>query len=142
MAALGKPRIGRCVSRPSQADTRVSRQDLILGADPHSLHDLHVGGDADRSDCRTAHQASRSAVNDLQRPRAGDRVVVTDAAGGAHRYSVVSLDVVAKTAPLPSYVPSPDGPPQLVLVTCGGAYDRALHRYASDVLIRAVPVGS
>lgn len=33
-----------------------------------------------------------------------------------------------------------DGPPQLVLVTCGGAFDRVRHRYQDNLVVVATPV--
>lgn len=33
-----------------------------------------------------------------------------------------------------------DGPPQLVLVTCGGAFDRVRHRYQDNLVVLATPV--
>ena len=33
----------------------------------------------------------------------------------------------------------PPVPPALVLITCGGDFDRAIHRYRSNVVVTAVP---
>ena len=34
--------------------------------------------------------------------------------------------------------PAP-GPPALVLITCGGDFDRSIRRYRSNVVVTAVP---
>jgi hypothetical protein len=33
-----------------------------------------------------------------------------------------------------------DGPPQLVLITCGGPFDRRLSRYRDNLVVLAAPV--
>jgi sortase (surface protein transpeptidase) len=71
--------------------------------------------------------------------RAGDVVAVTDAAGGLHRYAVASRTSIAKPA-LPPELFRTDGPPQLALVTCGGAFDERSGSYADNVVVVAVPV--
>jgi hypothetical protein len=71
--------------------------------------------------------------------RAGDVVAVTDAAGGLHRYAVASRTSIAKPA-LPPELFRTDGPPQLALVTCGGAFDERSGSYADNVVVAAVPV--
>lgn len=70
--------------------------------------------------------------------RAGDVLQLTDAAGGHHRYSVVSRTSYPKSA-LPPEVFSRDGPPRLAVVTCGGAFDAARGHYADNVVVLAVP---
>jgi hypothetical protein len=33
----------------------------------------------------------------------------------------------------------PDGPPGLVLITCGGSFDRGVRSYQDNIVVRAVP---
>ncbi|MGY1594638.1 class F sortase [Geodermatophilus sp. SYSU D00708] len=71
--------------------------------------------------------------------RQGDVVEVTDAGGAVHRYAVASRTSIAKSA-LPPELFRTDGPPQLALVTCGGAFDERTGSYADNVVVVAVPV--
>lgn len=68
----------------------------------------------------------------------GASIVVTDAAGGNHAYSVTSRTSYPKSA-LPPEVFRVDGPPRLALVTCGGAFDERTGRYADNVVVLAAP---
>lgn len=68
----------------------------------------------------------------------GDVVTVTDASGGQHRYAVTSRTQLAKPA-LPRELFRTDGPPQLALVTCGGAFDRSTGSYGDNVVVLAAP---
>jgi hypothetical protein len=70
--------------------------------------------------------------------RLGASIVVTDAAGGSHPYSVTSRTSYPKSA-LPPEVFRVDGPPQLALVTCGGAFDERTGQYADNVVVLAAP---
>lgn len=71
---------------------------------------------------------------------AGSEVVVTSADGSVHRYTVQSVRSAPKTALDRGELFRTDGPPALVLVTCGGAYDRATHSFESNVVVTAKPV--
>jgi hypothetical protein len=67
----------------------------------------------------------------------GDPVVVTRADGSVVRFAVTRVERFAKAA-FPTaavYGPTPD--PQLRLVTCGGAFDRAARSYVDDVVVFA-----
>jgi hypothetical protein len=68
----------------------------------------------------------------------GASIVVTDAAGGSHMYSVTSRTSYPKSA-LPPEVFRVDGPPQLALVTCGGSFDERTGQYADNVVVLAAP---
>lgn len=70
----------------------------------------------------------------------GDVVAVTDAAGAVHRYAVASRRSYPKAA-LPAAVFRQDGPAQLALVTCGGAFDRHTGHYADNVVVIATAAG-
>jgi hypothetical protein len=69
----------------------------------------------------------------------GDLIEITDAAGGTHRYAVTSRTTYRKSD-LPPVLFRLDGPPQLALVTCGGAFDRRTRQYADNVVVLAAPV--
>jgi hypothetical protein len=71
--------------------------------------------------------------------RPGDTLDVTDASGGVHRYAMVSRHSYPK-ADLPVEVFRRDGPAQLAVITCGGAFDRDTGHYTDNVVVVAVPV--
>ncbi len=70
----------------------------------------------------------------------GTEVVVTSADGTARRYSVRSTRNAPKTALDRGELFRTTGPPALVLVTCGGPYDRTTHSFAENVVVTATPV--
>ena len=74
----------------------------------------------------------------LKTLRPGDEVLVTDAQGDTFRYSVAWTQLVdADDAPVDEiYAQGPD--PELTLITCGGAFDPAIHMYISRWVVRAV----
>jgi hypothetical protein len=84
-------------------------------------------------------RAGRGALFALPRARVGQRVHVTTADGTVHTYRVLSVRSYPKRA-LPLGVYAKDGPPRLVLVTCGGTFDRSTGHYPDDVVVTAVPV--
>jgi hypothetical protein len=69
--------------------------------------------------------------------RPGDAVQVR-AAGGEYGYVVSAVRRYPK-AELPADVFDRAGPPRLVLISCGGAFDRRLRHYADNVVVYAVP---
>jgi hypothetical protein len=69
----------------------------------------------------------------------GDRIAVTDEAGTAHVYHVTSRTTYLKRD-LPRDVFRVDGPAQLALITCGGAFDRVTGNYEDNVVVVATPV--
>jgi hypothetical protein len=73
----------------------------------------------------------------------GSEIVVRDADGGAHEYSVVGKLQVAKTSFPASEVYGPSRNPVLVLVTCGGVYEPGVG-YSDNVIVyaRAVEPGA
>ena len=68
---------------------------------------------------------------------AGAAVVVTSADGSTRGYTVRSTRSAPKTALDRGGLFRTDGPPVLVLVTCGGAYDPATRSYADNVVVTA-----
>jgi sortase (surface protein transpeptidase) len=68
----------------------------------------------------------------------GAGVVVTTSVGDT-RYRVEARRVYAK-ATIPSQIFNASGPPQLVLVTCGGPFDAKTRHYADNVVVFATPM--
>lgn len=71
----------------------------------------------------------------------GSRVRVTGRGGHPFAYVVQSVEFVDK-ANLPAEAPrifSREGPPRLVLITCGGEFDPSAGSYLSNVVVTAVP---
>jgi hypothetical protein len=75
----------------------------------------------------------------LHRVRPGEQVQLSTAGGAAVAYRVVSVRSYRKDA-LPTGIYSHGGAPRLVLVTCGGPFDRASGRYRDNIVVTAVPV--
>jgi hypothetical protein len=69
----------------------------------------------------------------------GTPVEVTTADGATVRYTVVERRSYTKADGLPAELFRADGPPRLVLITCGGAFDAASGRYADNVVVVAAP---
>lgn len=89
-------------------------------------------------DSRTEGQG---ALFELRRLEPGDVLHLTDDAGAVQRF-----DVVARTTHPRDELPIDElfrweGPRQLQIITCGGAFDPAAGGYADNVVITAVPVG-
>nr|WP_252727726.1 class F sortase [Curtobacterium sp. WW7] len=70
----------------------------------------------------------------------GSTVTVTGADGRATDYTVATVDLLAKTGVPWSSVFDRDGPPRLVLVTCGGEFDTSTHHYRSNLVVTATPL--
>ncbi len=67
-------------------------------------------------------------------------VLVTDAAGDPTRWRVVSREQVDKQALPVDRLFAREGPPRLVLVTCGGEFLPEVGGYESNVVVVAEPV--
>ena len=75
----------------------------------------------------------------LREAQAGSSVTVTDAAGVVHSYTVTSVERIPKPdAPLDAIFDRA-GPPRLVLVTCGGAWDASVGHYEDNIIVTATP---
>jgi hypothetical protein len=70
--------------------------------------------------------------------RRGERIVITDRAGDEHAYRVSSRRHVARTRLPVDDLFDRDGPPRLVVLTCGGAYD-ARNGYHDNIVVIAEP---
>ncbi|MBM6402278.1 class F sortase [Phycicoccus sonneratiae] len=80
------------------------------------------------------------ALAPLTEAEEGMRVEVTDADGTVHRYVVEGRTLIRKKALPVDDVFARDGPPRLVLVTCGGEYLPELRSHRDNVVVTAVPV--
>ncbi|TWH75159.1 sortase (surface protein transpeptidase) [Modestobacter roseus] len=80
------------------------------------------------------------ALFPLRDAQTGDVVVVTGATGAETRWQVVSRELITKQAlPLDSIF-NREGPPRLVLVTCGGPFDAETRSYRDNVVVVAQPL--
>jgi len=78
------------------------------------------------------------ALLELSRIRPGAPVLVRTARGREYRYRVAARRVEPRGS-LPVGAFAPSGPPRLVLITCGGPFDRRARRYQDDIVVYAVP---
>ncbi|TQM02229.1 class F sortase [Pseudonocardia kunmingensis] len=83
--------------------------------------------------------AGLGALAVLRHVGAGEELVLRGADGRDFRYRVTARRQYAK-AELPPEVFAAGGPARLVLITCGGAFDRATRHYADNVVVFAEPV--
>jgi hypothetical protein len=74
----------------------------------------------------------------LRQVAEGEEVVLRGADGRTVGYRVTGRHQYAK-AELPPEVFAAGGPPRLVLITCGGAFDRRTRHYADNVVVFAEP---
>jgi hypothetical protein len=82
----------------------------------------------------------RGAFYELARTGTGDTVEVDTGDGTTLTYRVDSVRNFGK-ADLPlEEVFQRSGPPRLVLITCGGEFDRATGHYVDNIVVTAVPV--
>jgi hypothetical protein len=81
----------------------------------------------------------RGAFFELGRLDVGDEVVI-GAGSSERRFEVVARQRYGK-AELPiAELFTREGPPRLVLITCGGAFDPATRSYAENIVVVTVPV--
>ena len=86
-------------------------------------------------------EQGRGAFFDLRRLDVGARVEVTDADGNVQRFDVVARRTYDKAVLPADALFARDGPPQLVLITCGGDFDPAAGSYRENVVVYAQPSG-
>lgn len=70
----------------------------------------------------------------------GTRLTVTAADGAVREYEVVENRMVPKPELPVDVLFRRDGDPRLVLVTCGGRFQRDVGRYTDNIVVTAVPV--
>ena len=72
----------------------------------------------------------------------GERVLVDLADGGNREYEVVERARYSKLALPAERVWTRTGDETLVLITCGGQFDRSIRRYQDNIVVYAVPVAA
>ncbi|MFW6033770.1 MAG: class F sortase [bacterium] len=75
----------------------------------------------------------------LREAEVGDEVSVRTADGRDVRYAVVSVERTPKVRLPADDIFRRDGDQQLVLITCGGEFDRSSSSYADNIVVTAVP---
>jgi hypothetical protein len=70
---------------------------------------------------------------------ASDRIVVATTTGERQNYLVTGRRVYIKADGLPAGLFSTNGPPRLVLITCGGPFDRTTGSYLDNIVVFATP---
>jgi hypothetical protein len=75
----------------------------------------------------------------LRDVRAGADVRLDGPDGSSRAYTVTTREVFTKAqAPL-ERIFAREGPPRLVLITCGGEFNSAIRRYSDNIVLTAVP---
>jgi hypothetical protein len=87
-----------------------------------------------------SHLAGPGALFRLAEIRPGAAVLLMTSRGTIP-YVVVAIRGYPK-ADLPAQVFDTSGRPRLVLITCGGAFDRRIRQYADNIVAYGVPAGS
>jgi hypothetical protein len=77
----------------------------------------------------------------LRRLVAGDRVTITDADGVRSQWTVTELGEYPAAGLADSGVFDMPAVPRLVLITCGGPFDRVAHAYRDNLVVYAVRTG-
>ncbi|WP_188943415.1 class F sortase [Nakamurella endophytica] len=72
----------------------------------------------------------------------GDRIETVDASGAVRRFTVVAREEWHKTAVPMDRLFDRGGASRLVLMTCGGEFDRDTLSYEDNVAVTAVPAGT
>ena len=83
----------------------------------------------------------RGAFFDLQRLDLGDQVTTTDAEGESTTWVVTGRRTYDKVSLPIDELMTREGPPRLVLITCGGEFDGSARSYESNVVVVAEPLG-
>lgn len=84
----------------------------------------------------------QGALWPLRYARPGQRITLGTATAPSLAYRVVSVRTYPKDALPAALFIGPSGPPMLVLVTCGGMFNRATGHYSSNVVVWAVPTAT
>jgi Sortase domain len=72
----------------------------------------------------------------------GDRVILSSADDRTAAYTVAARRQYLKSALPTGHAFDQDTTPRLVLVTCGGSFDRATRHYSDNIVVYAVPAPS
>ncbi|WP_244524123.1 class F sortase [Blastococcus sp. DSM 46786] len=80
------------------------------------------------------------ALFPLRTAEPGEEIAVTDAAGETTRWRIVSREVIEKDVLPLEEIFRRDGPPRLVVLTCGGPFLPEFRSYRDNVVVVAEPV--
>jgi hypothetical protein len=87
-----------------------------------------------------SHVQGAGALFRLRDVAVGDVVEVDSGDGMRLRYRVTSMERIVKKALPTERLFARTGPPRLVLITCGGPFDRALRSYQDNLVVVAEPL--
>ena len=73
----------------------------------------------------------------LRGAEVGDEVIVTDTAGTATRWRVISRELIQKQALPLDLLFAREGPPRLTLITCGGPFLPEFGSYRDNIVVVA-----
>ncbi|MGQ0576082.1 MAG: class F sortase [Pseudonocardia sp.] len=136
---------GRGVTAPVVAVVTGADGGLVIPEPPSTVgwwSPSALPGGAGGTTVIAGHVDSRSdglgALSVLRAVEPGEPVVLRGADGRVIDYRVVARRQYVK-ADLPAEIFAVGGPPRLVLITCGGTFDRATRQYSDNVVVHAVP---
>lgn len=138
------PELG--IRMPVEPEGVVASGEMALRPDPAELAWYRHGprpGDAQGAVVLAAHLDAPGygigPLAEVHRLRPGDLLTVT-AGGVVHRYTVLSVQSVAKADLDLDALFARSGPPRLHVVTCGGDFDEEQRRYDHNVIVSAAPL--
>ncbi|WP_346621041.1 class F sortase [Blastococcus montanus] len=105
-----------------------------FGPEPGSAGNAVLAGHVDDR------EQGRGVLFPLRDAAPGDEFVVTDAAGDATRWQVVSRELVHKQVLPLDEIFAREGPARLVVVTCGGPFLPEYRSYRDNVVVVAEPL--
>lgn len=111
----------------------------VVGWFDHSVHPISDAGHTVLVGHRDGVSDPNGVFRSLGKVRQGDVVNVRDQSGRRIDYEVVKVEMLAdeQFAQKASWVFRVDGPHRLVLITCGGPFDRARGGYQANVVVIA-----
>lgn len=83
--------------------------------------------------------AGPGALFRLASLKADDPITLTTGTGQLRRYTVTGRRVYVKAGGLPADIFDQHGPARLVLISCGGPFDRTAGSYLDNIVVFAVP---
>lgn len=84
--------------------------------------------------------AGEGALFQVGSLRGGETILVTTASGHTFRYAVTARRSYLKARGLPADLFGTAGQPRLVLITCGGPFDRSAGSYLDNIVVVAMPL--
>ena len=85
-------------------------------------------------------KAGPGALSQLRKAEPGMRVTVTTKDGEEHEYEIAGRERIFKKALPVDEIFARDGDPLLVIITCGGEYNRELRSHRDNIVVTATPV--